>query len=484
MHRATPIFHFSLSATATTLGIALLLAGCAPSATLQSPQTSLPAHWPVKVESATTSTTLPNWQSIVRDPLLHQLLEQARTYNHSLRLALLRVQEVQAAYGMQRAERLPTIGLGSSHARARIPGDLNPTGRSVVGSDHEVFVGLSSWELDLWERARSLSEAALQQYLATEAGARATQLAVQAQVARSYLALRELDERLELTRQTVASRADTLRIFTRRHTVGAISKYALTQVESLYNQARAIHIQLEQEQEQAAHALQLLTGANITQLPPQPANTQIVAEVPVGLPSSLLQARPDIVAAEHQLQAAHARVDAARAAFFPRIALTGSWGTASTELGGLFESGSKAWTFAPSLSLPLFDGGLRQSNLDLAVVRQHSAVVEYERTVQTAFREVSDALAARQALVQQVKIQQHNLATLQERARLAQLRYDNGASPYLDVLDAQRELLSAQQQLVQARYALQAASVSLYTALGGGPAVSTAPAATAAASRP
>jgi NodT family efflux transporter outer membrane factor (OMF) lipoprotein len=205
----------------------------------------------------------------------------------------------------------------------------------------------------------------------------------------------------------------------------------------------------------------------------------------VGLPSSLLTVRPDIIAAEHQLQASRAQVGAARAAFFPRIALTGSWGSGSAELSGLFESSSQAWTFMPSIALPIFDGGRRQANLDLAAVRQNAAVVTYERTIQTAFREVADALAMRQGIAQQVDIQQSNLQSLQERARLAQLRYDNGASPYLDVLDAQRELLSAAQQLVQARYALQSAYVSLYTALGGGTSLGTAvPAASATTPTP
>ena len=213
-----------------------------------------------------------------------------------------------------------------------------------------------------------------------------------------------------------------------------------------------------------------LAVPQLAELPALPAGASVFRAVPVGLPSALLQARPDIVAAEYQLQAAHAQVAAARAAFFPRIALTGSFGTASAQLDGLFGSGSQAWTFAPSISLPIFDGGRRSANLDLAAVRLHSAVASYERSVQTAFREVSDALSARHHLARQTQVQRDNLQVLQERARLAQLRYDNGASPYLDVLDAQRDLLTAAQQAVQAHYALQTAQVSLYTALGGAPA--------------
>lgn len=487
MHSAFQPLPRASAYAALGLCMAILVTGCAPSQALTEPDTALPAHYPAGdfAATASTDTGLPAWQAMVQDRTLQQLLEQASTHNHDLRLALLRAQEARAAYGIQRADRLPSIGLGSSHARARVPGDLNASRQSVVGSDHEVFVGFNSWELDLWGRVRQLSQAALQQYLASEVGAQAARQALLAQVARTYLALREADDRLALTRSTVQSRAETLRIFTRRHEVGATSKYALTQVQSLHHQALAIAVQLEQERAQLAHTLHLLTGADVAQLPPLERDAQIFAPVPVGLPSSLLTARPDIIAAEHQLQASRAQVGAARAAFFPRIALTGSWGSGSAELSGLFESGSQAWTFMPSIALPIFDGGRRQANLDVAAVRQNAAVVAYERTIQTAFREVADALAMRQGMAEQVDIQQSNLQSLQERARLAQLRYDNGASPYLDVLDAQRELLSAAQQLVQARYALQSAHVSLYTALGGGTSLGTAaPAASATTPTP
>lgn len=457
---------------AVLLACALLLGGCAPGATpLAQPDPGvLPGQWPSDSHAPPVTAALPDWQQWVQDPTLAQLQTQALAHNRDLRLALLRVEEARAVHGLQRADRFPTVAVGSSHARARVPGDLNVSGRPVTGSDHEVFVGLNSWELDLWGRVRSLDEAALQQYLASAAGARAAQLTLLGQVARSYLALRETDERLHLARSTLDTRAETQRIFTRRHEVGSTSKYALTQVQSLYNQAHALVVQLEQERAQLVHALAQLTGQDVAALPERPPGAAILGEVPAGLPSQLLQARPDIVAAEHQLQAAHAQVAAARAAFFPRIALTGSFGTASAQLDGLFESGSKAWTFAPSISLPILDGGRRRANLDLATVRQHSAVASYERSVQTAFREVADALSARHFLAQQLRVQQDNLQVLQERNRLAQLRYDNGASPYLDVLDAQRELLGAAQQAVQVAYALQAAQVSLYTALGGAPA--------------
>ena len=193
-----------------------------------------------------------------------------------------------------------------------------------------------------------------------------------------------------------------------------------------------------------------------------------MAALPAGLPSDLLTQRPDIVAAEHQLRAAHAQIGAARAAFFPRIALTSSLGTASAELGGLFDSGSSAWTFSPSISLPIFNGGRLRNNLNLTEVRRDLAVANYEKTVQGAFRDVSDALAARQWLARQLAIAQEGQAAQAERARLSQLRYDNGSSAFLDVLDAQRDLLVANQQTVQLRRALLSSQVSLYAALGGG----------------
>ncbi len=286
---------------AVSLACALLLGGCAPGApSLAQPDPGvLPGQWPSDSHATPVTAALPDWQQWVQDPTLAQLQTQALAHNRDLRLALLRVEEARAVHGLQRADRFPTVAVGSSHARARVPGDLNVSGRPVTGSDHEVFVGLNSWELDLWGRVRSLDEAALQQYLASAAGARAAQLTLLGQVARSYLALRETDERLHLARSTLDTRAETQRIFTRRHEVGSTSKYALTQVQSLYNQAHALVVQLQQARAQQVHALGQLTGQAIDPLPALPPGAAILGEVPAGLPSHLLQARPDIVAAEH-----------------------------------------------------------------------------------------------------------------------------------------------------------------------------------------
>jgi len=446
------------------------LAACSTSVPMLQPQAQarLPGQWPQAWTQQNSTAAPPAWQDFYADSVLQQLIEAALAHNQDQRLALLRVQEAQAAYGIQSAARLPTIGLGSSHARARVPADLNASGRSVVAGDQEVFVGLNSWELDLWGRVKSLSDAALGNYLALDATQHAVQSSLIKQVALNYLALRSLDERLALTERTIASREESLRIFKRRTEVGSTSRYALTQVQTLVHQAKLIGTQLAQQRALQANALQQLTGLDAELLPQQlstPVNLKPVAE---GLPSALLTQRPDIIAAEYGLQAAKANVAAARAAFLPRIALTGSWGTASAELDGLFKGGSRAWQFVPSISLPIFDGGQRQANLDLQAVRQNIAVVQYEKTIETAMREVLDALSSRSTLEQQLLVLTEQRAALKERARLARLRYDQGASPYLDVLDAERDLLSAEQQLVQGREALLSTQVALYAALGGG----------------
>ena len=410
------------------------------------------------------------WRDYFVDPHLRALIARALDNSRDLKNAVLRVAEARAAYGIQRADQLPTIAATANGSRARVPGDLNMSGQSIVSSQYQVGAGLATWELDFWGRVRNLKDAALENYLATDEARRAITLSLIAQVADSYLVLRELDERIALARQTIASREESLRIFKRRFEVGAIAKMDLVQVEVLLQQAQTLAAQLEQGRAVQAHALTLLIGSP---LPPLQENTgfsdnAVARELRVGLPSDLLLQRPDIVAAEHQLRAAQANIGAARAAFFPRITLTGSAGTASAGLDGLFDSGSRAWNFLPSLSLPIFDAGRNRANLDLAEVRRNLAVTNYEKTVQAAFRDVSDALSARHWLTEQVRIAQATLAAQTERARLSQLRYDNGSTPYFEVLDAQRDLLTAEQQLVQTRRALLSSRVSLYAALGGG----------------
>jgi len=448
---------------------ALALAGCASMAPPhETPALPVPARYAAPdTDAAAVAAAGTGWRDYFNDPSLQALIEQALAHSRELRATALRVDEARALHGIQRADLLPTVGAQAGMERARVPGDLNLTGQPVVGSQYQAGLGLASWEIDFWGRVRSLRDAALENYLASDAARHAVTVSLVAQVANSYLALRELDERLALAEQSRASREESLRISTRRVEAGSDSRLHLTQMQTLLTQAQALVAQLELARAQQAHALDLRVGA-----PVAPAagrlDAQHMPRLRAGLPSDLLAQRPDIVAAEHQLRAANAQIGAARAAFFPRIALTGSLGSASAELGGLFDGGSTAWTFSPSLSLPIFNGGRLKNSLALAEVRRDLAVANYEQTVQQAFRDVSDALAGQQWLARQRGIAQQALAVQTERARLSQLRYDHGAAAFLDVLDAQRDLLVAQQQAVQVHRALLSSQVSLYAALGGG----------------
>lgn len=458
--------------------VTTLLSGCLSMApTYERPAAPVANVWTPDVStSPATAAAQPasmlDWREYFADPQLRTLIETALANNRDLRVALARVEQARAAYGIQRADLFPSLGAGASETRQRVPGDLSLTGKPYVSSQYQVGLGLSTWELDFWGRIRSLKDAALDEYLASDASRRALELSLISQVAQTWLSLRELDERIALAQQTVDSRAESLRIFTRREQVGSTSKLDLTEVTTLWQQARALVTQLQQQRAAQAHTLQVLVGTPIDTSPLALDHTaddaRLMRDLQPGLPSSLLEDRPDIMAAEYQLRAAHANIGAARAAFFPQITLTGSVGTASSALDGLFTAGSAAWAFTPSINIPIFQGGRLVNNLDLAEARRVESVANYEKTIQEAFRDVADALSARRWLADQVAILQATQDAQAERARLAKLRYDHGAAAFLEVLDAQRDLLAIEQQTVQTRRALLSARVALYTALGGG----------------
>jgi multidrug efflux system outer membrane protein len=412
-----------------------------------------------------------DWRSVFVNADLQQLIEQALANSRDLRSAVLRVEEARALSGIQRADFFPDVAVVASQSRTRTPANLSPTGEANVTSAYQLSVGVISWELDFWGRIRSLNTAAIERYLATDASRRAFTVSLVGQVADAWLTQKELDRRLQFARRAVAVREETRRIFRRRVEEGATARFDLTQVEILVTQAQALDAQLEQARATNSHALSLLVGTPV-ELPPQPGALEEVPEpvraVAAGLPSELIEMRPDIIAAEHQLRAANANIGAARAAFFPQVTLTGNYGTASAELDDLFSAGTHAWSFAPSIVLPIFTGGRLRYNLDLSEVRSNLAVASYELTIQTAFRDVADALSASRWLTQQVSIQRNALTAATERARLAQLRYDTGSSAYLEVLEAERDLLDTEQALVQAEGAAQASRVGVFTAMGGG----------------
>lgn len=458
------------------VALALSLAACASKAPpYEQPRLPVAETYPAAARPSPEAAPAPaiGWREYFTDPRMQSLIELALSSNRDLRVAALRVEEARAAYRIQRADQWPLAAASATAARARVP-DLGITGRPMDLELVAAGVGASSWELDFWGRIRSLKEAALETYLATDEARRATALSLVAQVANSYLALCELDERLALARRSAEVRAESLRIFRRRVALGATSALELTQVELLWHQATALVSELELARARQAHALEVLLGAPADlSTKPTRLDEVVFPDLAAGLPSELLARRPDILAAEHGLKSANASIGVARAALFPRISLTGLLGLASADLTGLFSTDSGAWVFTPSAALPIFDGGRRAAAQDVAELRREQAVVRYEQAIQAAFRDVSDALSTRQWLTEQVRTLGATLAVQTERARLAKLRYDSGAARYLEVLDAERELLAVQQQLVQTRRALLSSRVALYAALGGGTETST-----------
>jgi len=403
------------------------------------------------------------WQRFFADARLRQLIGLALANNRDLRVAILNIEQARAQYQIRRADSLPTLNAAVSGSRVPIPND-------GVASSYTAGVGVSAFELDLFGRVRNLSEAALAQFLATDEARKSAQISLIASVANTYLALLADDELLSLIGQTLAARQESLRLIQLKFDNGVVSRLDLSQGQSLVDTAGVVLAQQQRQRAQDINALVLLVGQK---LPASlaPANTLAHTELsalPAGLPSDLLAVRPDIRAAEQQLIGANASIGAARANFFPRIALTGSAGSASAQLSGLFNGGSFGWTFAPSALLPIFDAGRNSANLGSARAGRDIAVAQYERSIQVAFREVSDALAGQASFAEQLRAQRAVAAAEADRLTLSDLRYRNGAASYLDLLDAQRSLFAAQQAAVQANLQRLQNQVTLYRVLGGG----------------
>jgi multidrug efflux system outer membrane protein len=405
------------------------------------------------------------WREFFTDPKLQTLIEQALANNRDLRVAVLNVERAQAQYGVQQADRLPTVAAGAGQTATRSPG-------GAITRQYTATLGVSAWELDLFGRVKSLNDAALQQYLATDDARRSAQISLIAQVAGAYLTLAADQERHRLAEQTLRARQDGLRLTQRLQGAGVASTLDLRQAEIAAETAQTDLAALTSQVAQDRHALALLVGQPLGAGPWPAAGTDTpvtqATELSAGLPSDVLLARPDVLQAERTLQAANANIGAARAAFFPRISLTASAGTASNELDGLFRSGSGLWSFMPQVSLPIFDAGRNQANLKIAQVDRDIAVAQYEKAIQSAFRDVADALAQRATIGQQVESQQRLVAQTQDALRLAEARFRQGLDDRLATLDAQRTLYGAEQGLINARLAQQVNRVTLYKALGGG----------------
>jgi multidrug efflux system outer membrane protein len=455
-----------------------LLAASALSACTLAPKTERPAlavtdAWPIAAANtgSTASAADLGWRDVFIDPRLQGVIDLALANNRDLRVAVLNIEQSRAQYRIQRAALVPAIDATGTGTQAQ-----SSSAQVISGGDRTVrvytaSVGVTSWELDLFGRIRSLKDAALQNYLATTEISRSVRISLIAQTANAWLNLAADQDLLALSEETLRTRQETMGLVRRRFEAGAISQLEVSQAQTLIEAARSDVATAIALVEQDKNALRLAVGADVPNdlLPAGGLVTaQILRDLPAGLPSDVLTRRPDVLAAEHQLAGANANIGAARAAFFPTISLTGSTGVASNSLDSLFDSGNGAWSFAPRISLPIFAGGANVAGLDSAKAGRDIAVANYEKAVQTAFREVSDGLAVQSTIAERVGSQERLVAAANDTVRLSQARYGAGIDSSLSVLDAQRTLYTSQKTLIVARLARETNLATLYKALGGG----------------
>lgn len=452
------------------LPLLVLMAGCSLAPDYRRPAAPVPGAWPDGTDAtpaAADKKPVPDWRAYFADPQLQALIAAALEHNRDMRIALARVEEARALAGVARADRFPTVELAAQRAASLTPADLSATGRQLEAQRYDTYLGVTGFELDFWGRVKNLDEAARAGFLASDYAARAFRLSLVADVAGAWFSWQELEERAALAAATARSRGETVGLIAKRREVGLAGDLDYLAADGAYQSARAEAANLARQRAAAANALRLLVGTEPVLKAQALSALATPAELPPGLPSDVLLARPDVIAAEQKLLAANANIGAARAAFLPRILLTAAAGTASRALAGLFEAGSGAWSFTPLLKLPLFDAGRSQGNLDLAVARRDIAVAEYERAIQQAFREVADMLAARRYYGEQMAAFEAAARAQDERAKRVEARYLAGVSSQLELLDAQRELQSAQQSALASRRAWLASMASLYKALAG-----------------
>ena len=458
------------------VGVAALVGGCSLAPKYVRPAAPVPTAWPTGTGASDTpaGTAVPGasqlrWPQFITDAKLQQVVGAALTNNRDLRLAALNVERAQALYGIKRAELLPVFEARGTGSRQRQPADLSATGERATVQQYGVNLGVMSWELDFFGRIRSLKRRALEEYLATEQARRSAEILLVSAVADAYLSAAAARESLHLSESTLVAQRGAYELVKRRFDGGLVPELDLYRAQTQVDIARGDVARLSQRVAQSDHALQLLVGAPVSEelLPTTLDNVAPPGEFSAGVPSEVLLQRPDVLQSEALLRAAEADIGAARAAFFPRISLTAAAGTASSELSGLFGSGSDTWSYAPQIVLPIFDARTWSAHR-AARVQREMAVTQYERTVQVAFREVADALAQRGTVGEQVAAQQSLVEATAATYRLAEARYLRGIDSYLTVLDAQRSLYGAQQGLISLRLARLASSLTLYKVLGGG----------------
>jgi len=441
----------------------------------------VPSSWPTGApyedgEAVTGELVLGDlaWHEFFRSPELRNLVTKGLENNRDLREAALNIEAARAQYRVQRSAILPTIHAGVAGTAQRVPGSMSPSGEATTSHQYSAEVATTAFELDFFGRLRSLNEEALERYFATEEAAHSVQIALIAEIANAYLTLLADRQQLLLSEQTFVAQQDSYNLAERRFESGVGSMLDLRQAQTLLETARVDRIAFTRLVAQDRNALALLVGAPVAdeELGQTFVDASVfVANLPPGLPSDLLLNRPDIRQAEHNLRAANANIGAARAAFFPAISLTASGGTAAAELSGLFAVGSGAWSFIPQITLPIFTAGRNVANLDLAHVRRNIAVVQYEKAIQIAFREVADALAGRGTLDEELSAQQALVDATRKTYELARVRYEKGVDSYLSVLDARRSLYAAEQQLILIQLDRLNNLVALYKSLGGGMAI-------------
>ncbi len=451
----------------TLLASALALAGCSTLVGFSRPAAPVAPQWPASAQAADTAPAgdLLPWRSFFTDPALQSLIALALEHNRDLRVAALNIEQARAQLGLRNADQLPTVNAALGLNRGP-----NTSGNMATTLTGGLLV--SSYELDFFGRVASLKEQALAQYLATEEARRTAQISLIATVAQAWMGLAADERLLRLAQDTLNSREASLQLVALRLEHGASSELDVRLAQSMVQGARVSLAQLQRQRAHDENALVLLLGQPLA--PAQAALLGAEASairlpaLPAGLPSELLTRRADIRQAEQQLAAANANIGAARAAYFPRIALTASAGSASSELGSLFKDGTWGYTLVPQLLMPLFDGGRNDANLAAAKAGFDIAVAQYEKAIQGAFREVADALAARASWERQLQAQSALAQADNERLALTRLRLENGAASQLDWLDAQRTAFASQQGLISAQLAVLQSQVALYKALGGG----------------
>ena len=454
----------------------IFMGGCSLAPNYTQPSAPIPAEWPQGPAYKDSQTTAEaqtacklSRQAFFTDPKLQRIIEMALNNNRDLRLALLNVEKAAALYGIQKAELFPSFNASGVMSSQRIPADLSSSGVATTQDQYSVNLGVASWEIDFFGRIRSLKDSALENYLATDEARRSAQILLIAATAGAYLNLAADHENLNLATTTLQTQQDVYRIINRRYQVGLANEVDVKRSQTQVDTARGDIARFTQQIALDENALNLLLGspapadvlsANLSDiLEPQAVSSEISSEI--------LLNRPDILAAEHRLKGANANIGAARAALFPRISLTTTAGTASSNLGGLFGSGSGAWSFAPQIVTPIFDARL-WSAYDAANIERKIALTQYEKAIQTAFKEVADALAVNGTVDEQLSAQQSLVNAVEIIYSRSEMRYQKGIVSYLSVLDAQRTLNSARQGLISLRLARLANQVRLYAVLGGG----------------